>query len=296
MRVSAALERVRLRARIAAGRIYAASFVAVARALQRIPRESWLGRQKRAIADRFRPRPKKKVRMLYATFARIHPTATFVQIGANDGVMDDPLREFVLASRWRGVLVEPVPYLFERLRQNYSARPGLAFANVAIATQSGRMPFYYLRESSNDAGVPDWHVGLGSFSRDVVLKHADVIPDIESRLVAQEVACCTFDDLCREHGIERLDVLHIDTEGYDFEILKTVDFGKYRPRLVVYERHHLNEATRQACRQYMRSHGYEGIEEGLDAICINIRDLTPVDAPVYAAWQVLRDTAGYIRA
>ena len=133
---------LRLRARIAAGHAYAATFVAIARFLAvMIPAHSWLGHQKRRIADLARPRPKKKVTLLYRTFAKVYPAATLVQIGANDGIVDDPLREFLLRGLWRGVLVEPVPYLFERLRRNYSSRPDLAFANVAIASQRGHMPF-----------------------------------------------------------------------------------------------------------------------------------------------------------
>lgn len=285
-----------MRTRIALGRAYASAFVATAKVLSGIPRESWLGQQKKRIADSFRPKGKKKVTMLYRTFARVYPVARVVQIGANDGVTDDPLREFLLHGQWSGLLVEPVPYLYDRLRQNYAGRSSLAFANVAIAAQKGTRPFYYLRDGAGDADVPDWHVGLGSFSRDVILKHADVIPDIENRLVIQDVPCYTFEELCRRHDIEAFDVLHIDTEGYDFEILKTIDFEHYRPRLIVYERHHLSAADREACRQMLHGYGYEGLDEGLDTVCINIRDLRAHDAPVLAAWRVLRDTAGYIRA
>jgi FkbM family methyltransferase len=35
-----------------------------------------------------------------------------------------------------------------------------------------------------------------------------------------KVRCTTLDRFCSEHGIKQLDVLKIDTEGYDFEVLK----------------------------------------------------------------------------
>ena len=52
------------------------------------------------------------------------PEFFFVQIGANDGrslggtpgVTDDPIFEYVHTYRWSGLLVEPIPYLFDRLR------------------------------------------------------------------------------------------------------------------------------------------------------------------------------------
>src|SRR5687768_133577 len=48
---------------------------------------------------------------------------TFIQIGAYDGVEADPIRSLVLDSdSWQGILVEPQPDAFERLRQNYKGR------------------------------------------------------------------------------------------------------------------------------------------------------------------------------
>src|SRR5207245_6466419 len=51
-----------------------------------------------------------------------------VQIGSNDGVANDPINESLRARRWSGVLVEPIPYLFERLRANYEGVPAVRFA------------------------------------------------------------------------------------------------------------------------------------------------------------------------
>ena len=283
---------LRLRLRIAAGRAYAAAFHAGGTLLRSfIKPQSPLGRFKESIAVRWRPRGKKKVSLLYSAFAHAYPEARFVQIGANDGVMDDPLREFVLRHRWRGVLVEPVPYLFEKLKANYPARQGLEFANVAIAPRPGQQPFYFLPDTLDDPRVPSWYRGLGSFSKEVLMKHADVVPGLEQRLQVAAVDCVTFDQLCESHGLARFDLLHIDTEGYDWEILKTVNFARYRPRLLVYERHHLNPADRAACREHLRQHGYEALEEGLDAICVNVRDLDARDQPVLAAWRLLLSEA-----
>lgn len=295
-RLSTRIETARLRARIAAGRCLMAAFSAAAWALRAIPPESPLGRAKRRIGLRLRPEVRKRVAVLYGVFARAFPEATFVQIGANDGIVDDPLREFVLAQRWRGVLVEPVPYLFERLQRNYAGHPGLQFANVAIAERSGQRPFHYVREAAPRPGQPGWDIGLASFDRDHILRHAAIFPDIESRLATIEVPCCTFDELCRAHGIASLDLLHIDCEGYDFEVLKAIDFTRYRPLLLVYERHHLSAADREACRRYLAGHGYEGLEEGLDAICLDTRNRGAAGEPVRAAWRLLRDTPGYVRA
>ena len=57
----------------------------------------------------------------------------FIQIGSNDGKTGDPLYPLVNKySKYRGLFVEPVPYLFERLVDNYSFRKNLLFENAAI--------------------------------------------------------------------------------------------------------------------------------------------------------------------
>jgi hypothetical protein len=57
----------------------------------------------------------------------------FVQIGSNDGSRGDPLYAAVRRhGHWRGILVEPVPFVFERLKNNYDNDPRLIFENVAI--------------------------------------------------------------------------------------------------------------------------------------------------------------------
>jgi FkbM family methyltransferase len=210
---------------------------------------------------------------LIRAFADAYPEAVFVEIGANDGETWDFLRPYVLDRAWRGVLVEPVPYVFDRLKANYPARDGLVFENVAIGCEDGRRAFFHPREEPDleGKGLPDWYDGIGSFSREEVLSHAGHIPDIESRLVATEVPVLTLDTLCRRHGIDRLDLLLIDAEGHDWEIIRHLDLASVRPRLLVYEHYHLSRGDRAACREHLHRAGYETMEEHFDTFCLDPR-------------------------
>ena len=53
---------------------------------------------------------------LVEALSRSGRAVRFVQVGSNDATSDDPLRPYVDAWGWTGVLVEPVPYVYERLR------------------------------------------------------------------------------------------------------------------------------------------------------------------------------------
>jgi hypothetical protein len=91
------------------------------------------------------------------------------------------------------------------------------------------------------------------------------------------VPCLTFGSLCRRNSVERIDLLLIDTEGYDWEILKGVDFEAWRPRVVVYEHAHLGRDDRDAASEMLTALGYVAKEEYMDTWCVDARpddDLT----------------------
>jgi FkbM family methyltransferase len=232
---------------------------------------------------------------LLAEFASAYPEAVFVEVGSNDGEQHDHLRSFILSSDWRGIMVEPVPYVFERLRRSYGAHGRIALENAAVGERDGVLPFFHVRDASAEerAGLPDWYDGIGSFSRESLLAHAPEIPDIEERIVCAEVETLTFESLCRRHGVEQVDLLVIDTEGYDWRILQTLDLTqRNRARLIVYEHYHLSEADRAAAAEYLEAHSYKTMEEGFDTFCLDARKVDSVSR----AWQRLRPAVDGVAA
>lgn len=218
-------------------------------------------------------------------FAESFPEAVFVEIGANDGEQEDHLRALILTQAWRGVMVEPVPYVFKRLQENYADVPRVALENSAVAAADGSLPFYHLApvRDYKGQGLPRWYDGIGSFSREGVLAHGRVIPDIEARLVETQVPCLTFDSLLAKHGLQSIDLLLIDTEGYDSELLGHIDFAVHRPVLVIYEHYHLSKPDRLTCRARMEDHGYQTIAEGFDTWCL----LPDADPQLTRVWRRL---------
>jgi FkbM family methyltransferase len=223
-------------------------------------------------------------------FAKAYPKALFIQIGSNDGDHIDPLRAMVLQYRWRGIMVEPVPYVFARLQSNYAPHAKrVRLENVAIADCNGTLPFYHLAQVDNyeREGLPFWYDQLGSFKKEVILGHAHTIPDIAKRLVTSEVSCITFDALCQRNGVEHIDLLHTDTEGYDFTLLKLIDLARHRPRVLIYEHQHLSAKDRAACIAYLAQFGYIGFSEGMDTWCLNINASSRRDHRLLQIWREL---------
>ncbi len=102
-----------------------------------------------------------------------------------------------------------------------------------------------------------------------------------------DVSAVTFDTLCRRHGVDALDVLHIDTEGYDFELLKNIDFGRFHPRLVIFEHAHLKPEDQPTAIAYMERHGYETLRDGMDTLCLNVRNIRRRERPLLKLWRQL---------
>lgn len=165
--------------------------------------------------------------------------AVVVQIGSNDGVTRDPIHNLLLRKRkWRVLFVEPVPFLFNKLKKNYSGDPRFKFENSVINDGSS-VTFYWVAETAKEAipDLPDWYDQLGGFDRAHITKH---IPELEPFIEKAEFSGITLDDLFEKHAIERLDLLHIDTEGADFKILSQLDLRKRTPKIILYEKKHLS--------------------------------------------------------
>ena len=178
----------------------------------------------------------------------------FVQIGANDGLIHDPIHRYVVKHAWHGVLVEPVPYYFQRLTAGYQDCPNLHFENAAIADLDGLRDFYRIREGVEH--LPRWTDGIGSFYREVILSHRWVIPDIADYIVTEPVRCLCFDSLMQKYRIGNIDLLLIDTEGYDDQVLRQIDLAVVAPRIIVFEHKHLNKAARDTSWRRLRANGY----------------------------------------
>jgi FkbM family methyltransferase len=177
----------------------------------------------------------------------------FLQIGAFDGVGDDDLRELVTRHRLRGVLVEPQPKAFSRLQRTYRDQPQVTLLQAAIAEREGTREFYCRRDAPTMAA---------SFDREHLRRHG--IPDTE--IVARTVLCHTVESALRSAGLDRVDLVQIDAEGFDWPIIRSIDFARLRPSIVRFEYRNLPARDADACLELLAAHGYRFLVEQRDII------------------------------
>lgn len=186
----------------------------------------------------------------------------FIQIGANDGMRADPMHELVAAYHPRGICVEPLPDLFAQLAENYSTEPQIKLENAAISQEPGPLVLYRF---TRDAPVADDMHGMATF--DGKRLHSWAARQGVAQYVKREpVSTMTYADLLRNHAVTHIDLLQVDTEGYDFKIVSMALEMDIKPAIINYEFVHLSQQDQEDCKRLLTKNGYvfaDGAEDTL---------------------------------
>ena len=201
-------------------------------------------------------------------FSRSTGKVRFVQIGANDGLRNDPVREFIIRDHWEGVLIEPLPEVFELLKRNYAKRSGLTFLNAAIAQEEGSLSFWtfqpeFLRSLPVEARMD--YLRKASFDKEHVKKFLQDQPDSVLREIP--VPCLTLSGVVKRYLPGGIDLLVIDAEGHEPQIIRSIDFSVVQPRAIFFESHHI-AAQMPALTRLFESAGYRVEHIGGDSVAV----------------------------
>ena len=157
----------------------------------------------------------------------------FFQIGTNNGC--DLFRELV--RRYNPdivILVEPNNKLIDEIKNNYNNIQNVHIYNNAI---------YYNNDEDLELYVPAKNGIIGTRA-DNNLVYSDVHFSLlpmndwgkKSDMAKITTKSITFDKICSNHNITNIDYLQIDTEGFDSEIIKMIDFSKYKINKIRFEK------------------------------------------------------------
>lgn len=161
----------------------------------------------------------------------------FIQVGAFDGIECDPLRKYLAKYNWTGIMAEPQPQPFKTLQNLYGSSEKIKLMNVAIGHENGKMKLYIL-EGDN---LPNWSKGMASFSRNNLAKHAYLINNIEECIKEVTVPVVTFSEIFKISETKELDLLQIDTEGFDAQLIRMFPFVICKPSIVHFESKHIEK-------------------------------------------------------
>lgn len=201
-----------------------------------------------------------------------------IQIGANDGITNDPIHKFIKRDRWSGVLLEPQLKVFKNeLSEIYRHDKGINPICAAIGLEDGSQKLYKIAFSESR-----WATGLASFSRPKIelafangvvekncFKEGIKIPDNpKDQISYSEVAVISPETLLRKYQISKIDLLQIDAEGYDLEVIKIFDIANTQPGAIIFENENLNPKDLASCYSMLTENGYQLRKFGRDTLAL----------------------------
>jgi len=165
----------------------------------------------------------------------------FVEFGATNGV--DLSNTYLLETEfeWDGILAEPAIYWHPELKLNRKA----TIEEKCVWSSSG--DYLKFNETSNpELSTVDLYSNTDLHKSD---------RKSGSRYIVETIS---INDLLLKHKAPRhIDYLSIDTEGSEFEILSSLDFGKYSFGVITCE--HNFTSQREKIKELLESHGYSRV-------------------------------------
>jgi FkbM family methyltransferase len=164
----------------------------------------------------------------------------FVELGANDGIQQSNTKHLELYQGWHGILIEPSPKQFIKLKKSRSKRSKLFnCACVGFDFPETRIDLMYSNlmsvalEGENDIADPVAHAKAGESHSDREEAYIFSAPARTLQSVLDEAKSPWV-----------IDLLSLDVEGGELEVLKGINFEDTNFKYIVIETRSINEVRR----------------------------------------------------
>ena len=162
-----------------------------------------------------------------------------VVIGAHSGIhIKDLISEY---ANSKILLVEPVPYNYQILENDYKNNEKIFISRNAIFDEAKKDNFYHVKKESIKKLGKHWASQIGSFDKNHILNHKNKRFDIkDDDIQITEVEFITFQDLVKKYSINSINKLQIDVEGAEYKIMNSIDYNKIKIRNIFFESKHFD--------------------------------------------------------
>lgn len=207
------------------------------------------------------------VEFLIDAFSKSKKAFTVLQIGANDGFTHDPIQKFARRDDWKGVVLEPQTHVVKQYTERiYSTIPGITVLNAALGEYDGETELYKIAFSNER-----WASGVSRFDKEALknlieegrldkrIRKNAVKPPADKRtwIEAVKVPLVSFVSIFKAFpALSSIDLLMVDTEGFDAEVIRLFPFDEVKPGLVAFEDMLLSDSSRLATHDRLKYFGY----------------------------------------
>lgn len=168
--------------------------------------------------------------ILAAFFPKKHK-GFYIDVGAHDPD-DDTVTKYFYEKGWRGINIEPNKRLFGKLEIRRGRDINL---NLGVADKDGELKFREYVDGD----------GLSTFSPDVRQEYAKKPSQYTAKYADHLVKVTTLEKIIAKHApTQTIDFLKVDVEGFEYEVLESNNWTKYRPRVLCIESNHIKHDWR----------------------------------------------------
>ena len=171
---------------------------------------------------------------------------TFMDVGAHDGVDLNNTLFFETTHNWKGINVEPIKLVYDRLVTN---RPNCININCAVSDCNGNAEFLC------NNGYTEMLSGLKS---EYDNRHLDRINGEIQKMGGESktilVDTKRIEAICEENNINHIHYLSIDVEGGEMKVLQSINFDKVFIDVIGFENNYHN--TQHIPINYLTQFGY----------------------------------------
>ncbi len=141
----------------------------------------------------------------------------FVDVGAHDGVDLNNTLFFEATHNWRGINIEPITSVYNRLITN---RPYSINLNLAVNDTDGDVTF---REN---VGYSEMLSGIESHynSEHIERINGEINRGVTSSSILKIIEGKRLDTIFNQHDIKHINYLSVDVEGGEYNVIQSINF------------------------------------------------------------------------
>lgn len=174
---------------------------------------------------------------------------TFLDIGSYDGITFSNTYYLEKHLNWSGICIEPNPSMFQKCKENRKS----IVCNKAIFEKSNEKIEFIIPCGNNIEGGIEQLCGLKEFIREKNLKK-DFINQY-SKYNTILVDTVNINELLDTHNLHNIDYMSLDTEGYELNILKSINYEKNIIKYITVE-HGNDDDYQTQIKEFLESKNY----------------------------------------
>lgn len=213
-------------------------------------------------------------------------TGFYVDVGANEPVHESVTKYFYDRG-WSGINIEPIPVLYKKLKAERTRDINL---QLGVGLKEHQAELHYYPQGD----------GLSTMSEKMAQEYEKKPNEVTKKVEVLKVDVEPLKKILDKHAKDKkISFLKVDVEGYEYEVLASNDWTKFKPEVICIEANHVHKDWRPLLKKNeYKLVFFDGLNEYyVDKNSIRAKKFNYVRAVIYKEpivnFRTLKDFASY---